>query len=175
MICNGNFLRSPAGPVFVVICGADVEMFERVKGCLWRHNSTQLNWPSWTAYSQVSRVFVYDVTTYKLIQLLFTLSSWVQFSSVELCRYKRALTYAHKQPTCTDDGAACAMYADWHRVCVVHSQSTERGRHSQHSRRGRQTRQDHLENRNSRRLSQVCRHAAPSARLIVHNSLINYN
>jgi len=45
-------------------------------------NSTELNWPSWTAYSQVSRVFVYDVTTYKLSQLLFTLSSWV-----ELCRY----------------------------------------------------------------------------------------
>jgi len=52
-------------------------------------NSTQLNWPSWTAYSQVSRVFVYDFTTYKLSQLLFTLSSWVQW--VELCRYKRAL------------------------------------------------------------------------------------
>ena len=31
-------------------------------------NSTQLNWPSWTAYSQVSHVFVYDVTTYKLSQ-----------------------------------------------------------------------------------------------------------
>jgi len=25
-------------------------------------NSIELNWPSWTAYSQVSRVFVYDVT-----------------------------------------------------------------------------------------------------------------
>jgi len=67
----------------------------RVKGCLQRHNSTQLNstelnWPSWTAYSQVSRVFVYDVTTYKLSRLLFTRSSWVQLSSVELCRYKRA-------------------------------------------------------------------------------------
>jgi len=48
-------------------------------------NSTELkslNWPSWTAYSQVSCVFVYDVTTYKLSQLLFTLSSWVQLSSV---------------------------------------------------------------------------------------------
>jgi len=45
-------------------------------------NSTELNWPSWTAYSQVSRVFVYDVTTYKLSQLLFTLSSWVQLSWV---------------------------------------------------------------------------------------------
>ena len=32
-------------------------------------NSTQLNWRSWTAYSQASRVFVYDVTTYKLSQL----------------------------------------------------------------------------------------------------------
>jgi len=32
-------------------------------------NSTELNWPSWTAYSQVSRVFVYDVMTYKLSQL----------------------------------------------------------------------------------------------------------
>ena len=53
-------------------------------------NSTELNWPSWTAYSQVSRVFVYDVMTYKQSQLLFTLSSWVQLSSVELCRYKRA-------------------------------------------------------------------------------------
>ena len=53
-----------------------------LKGCLWRHNSSQLNWPSWTAYSQVSRVFVYDVTTYKLSQLLFTLSSWVQLSWV---------------------------------------------------------------------------------------------
>jgi len=51
-------------------------------------NSTQLNWPSWTAYSQVSRVFVCDVTIYKLSQLLFTLSSWVQSSWVELCRYK---------------------------------------------------------------------------------------
>ena len=49
-------------------------------------NSAQLNWPSWTAYSQVSRVFVYDVTTYKLSQLLLTLSSWVQLSSVELSR-----------------------------------------------------------------------------------------
>jgi len=39
------------------------------QGCLWRHNSTELNWPSWTAYSQVSRVFVYDVMTYKLNQL----------------------------------------------------------------------------------------------------------
>jgi len=47
-------------------------------------NWTELNWPSWTAYSQVSRVFVYDVTTHKLSQLLFTLSSWVQLSSVEL-------------------------------------------------------------------------------------------
>ena len=59
-------------------------------------NSTELNWPSWTAYSQVSRVFVYDVTTYKLSQLLFTLSSWV-----ELCRYKHpssrlcAVTFAN--------------------------------------------------------------------------------
>ena len=43
-------------------------------------NSTQLNRFSWTAYSQVSRVFVYDVTTYKLSQLLFT--SWVQLSWV---------------------------------------------------------------------------------------------
>ena len=55
-----------------------------------------INWPSWTAYNQVSRVFVYDVTTYKLSWLLFTLSSWVQLSWVqlswvELCRYKRAL------------------------------------------------------------------------------------
>ena len=32
-------------------------------------HTTQLNWPTWTAYSQVSRVFVYDVTTYKLSQL----------------------------------------------------------------------------------------------------------
>ena len=47
-------------------------------------DTTELNWPSWTAYSQVSRVFVYDVTTYKLSQLSFTLSSWVQLSSVEL-------------------------------------------------------------------------------------------
>ena len=54
-------------------------------------NSTQLNWPSWTGYSQVSRVFVYDVITYKLSQLLFTLSSWVQLSWVELCRYKHPL------------------------------------------------------------------------------------
>jgi len=45
-------------------------------------NSTKLKWPSWTAYSQVSRVSVYDVTTYKLSQLLFTLSSWVQSSLV---------------------------------------------------------------------------------------------
>jgi len=47
-------------------------------------NWTELNWPSWTAYSQVSRVFVYDVTTYKLSQLLFTLSSWVQLSCVAI-------------------------------------------------------------------------------------------
>ena len=74
-----------------------------LKGCLqfiatqlncW--TQTELNWSSWTSYSQVSRVFVYDVTTYKLSQLLFTLSSWVQLSSVqlswvELCHYKRAL------------------------------------------------------------------------------------
>jgi len=46
-------------------------------------NSTQLNWPSWTAYSQVSRVFVYDVTTYKLSQL-FTLSSSVELSCVAI-------------------------------------------------------------------------------------------
>ena len=50
--------------------------------------ATQLNWPSWTAYSQVSRVFVYDVTTYKLSQLLFTLWTCrqldVELSSVEL-------------------------------------------------------------------------------------------
>jgi len=58
-------------------------------------NWTELNWPSWTAYSQVSRVFVYDVTTHKLSQLLFTLSSWVQLSWVELCRYKRAFTTDH--------------------------------------------------------------------------------
>jgi len=32
-------------------------------------DTTQLNCPSGTAYSQVSRVFVYDVTTYKLSQL----------------------------------------------------------------------------------------------------------
>jgi len=65
--------------------------------------ATQLNWPSWTAYSQVSRVFVYDVTTYKLSQLLFTLWTCrqldVELSSVELswvvlCRYKRALREA---------------------------------------------------------------------------------
>jgi len=54
-------------------------------------NWTQLNWPGWTAFSQVSRVFVCDVTTYKLSQLLFTLSSWVEFSWVELCRYKHLL------------------------------------------------------------------------------------
>ena len=58
-------------------------------------NSTELNWPSWTAYSQVSRVFVYDVTTYKLSQLLFTLWTCrqldVELSSVELCRYKHPL------------------------------------------------------------------------------------
>jgi len=47
-------------------------------------NTTQLNWPSWTAYSQVSRVFVFDVTTYKLSQLLFTLSSWVELSCVAI-------------------------------------------------------------------------------------------
>ena len=50
-------------------------------GCVLRgvySDTTQLSWPSWTAYSQVSRVFVYDVMTYKLSQL-----SWV-----ELCRYK---------------------------------------------------------------------------------------
>jgi len=51
-------------------------------------NSTELNWPSWTAYSQVSRVFVYDVTTYKLSQLLFTLWTCrqldVELSSAEL-------------------------------------------------------------------------------------------
>jgi len=47
-------------------------------------NSTELNWLSWAAYSQVSHVFVYDVTTYKLSQLLFTLSSWVQLSWVVL-------------------------------------------------------------------------------------------
>ena len=48
------------------------------------NSTTELNWPNWTAYSQVSRVFVYDVTTYKLSQLLFTLSSWVQLSCVAI-------------------------------------------------------------------------------------------
>ena len=47
-------------------------------------NSTELNWPCWTAYSQVSRVFVYDVMTYKLSQLLFTLSSWVELSCIAI-------------------------------------------------------------------------------------------
>jgi len=47
-------------------------------------NSTELNWPSWTAYSQVSRVFDYDVMTYKLSQLLFTLSSRVELSCVAI-------------------------------------------------------------------------------------------
>ena len=68
-----------------------------------RLNSTQLNWPSWTAYRQVSRVFVYDVMTYNWVTTtfidrwqLFTL--WtrrrfdVELSWVELCRYKRAFT-----------------------------------------------------------------------------------
>jgi len=59
---------------------------------LWRHlsilrgvysDTTELNWPNWTAYSQVSRVFVYYVTTYKLSQQ-FTLSSSVELSWVEL-------------------------------------------------------------------------------------------
>ena len=64
-------------------------------------NSAKLNWPSWTAYSHVSRVFVYDVMTYKLSQLLFTTSSWV-----ELCRYKRALMYtAHKVDMFLEMGA----------------------------------------------------------------------
>jgi len=54
-------------------------------------NSTQLNWPSWTAYSQVSRVFVYDVTTNKLSQLLFTLSSWVQLSCVAINTHWRGV------------------------------------------------------------------------------------
>jgi len=57
------------------------------KGVFIATQSTELNWPSWTAYSQVSSVFVYDVTTYKLSQLLFTLSSWV-----ELCLYKHPLS-----------------------------------------------------------------------------------
>jgi len=46
------------------------------------------NWPSWTAYSQVSRVFVYDVTTYKLSQLAGSLRSLIGDSWVELCRYR---------------------------------------------------------------------------------------
>ena len=58
-------------------------------------DTTQLNL---TAYSQVSCVFVYDVMTYKLSQLLFTLSSWVQLSCVTIntpldggCPCKRAV------------------------------------------------------------------------------------
>jgi len=55
-------------------------------------NSTELNWPSWTAYSQVSRVFVYDVTTYKLsLWVNCCLRCRVEFSWVQLCRYKRDL------------------------------------------------------------------------------------
>ena len=63
-------------------------------------NSTELNWPSWTAYSQVSCVFVYDVTTYtnwvnccsRCECVDNSTSSWVQLRSVELCRYKPAFT-----------------------------------------------------------------------------------
>ena len=39
---------------------------------VYRHNSTQLNWPSWTAYSDTTysvQSCFYDVTTYKLSQL----------------------------------------------------------------------------------------------------------
>ena len=61
--------------------------------------ATQLNWTQLTqlnsVYSQVSRVFVYDVTTYKLSHLghyvhwkTWVEFSWVQLSGVELCHYK---------------------------------------------------------------------------------------
>jgi len=55
---------------------------------LW--NSTQLNWPSWTVYSQVSRVFVYDIMTLNWVNCSRcesvdnSTSSWVQLRSVEL-------------------------------------------------------------------------------------------
>ena len=79
-------------------------------------NSTELNWLSWTAYSQVTRVFVHDVTTYKLSQLGHDVENWsvtvvhaVNTSTiqrrVELCRYKRAFThhmlFHHYTPTST--------------------------------------------------------------------------
>jgi len=50
-------------------------------------DTTQLNWPSWTAYSQVSHVFVYDVTTYKLSQLGHTtfIDRW-HFFTLWTCR-----------------------------------------------------------------------------------------
>ena len=67
-----------------VVSGSLYMRTHSLKGILSRHNSTHLNWPSWTAYSQVSRVFVYDVTTYKLSQLLFTLWSSVALSCVAI-------------------------------------------------------------------------------------------
>jgi len=46
-------------------------------GCLQRHNSTQLNSTDPVEQRTAKSVvfFVHDVTTYKLSQLLFTLSS----------------------------------------------------------------------------------------------------
>ena len=58
-------------------------------------NSTELNWPRWTAYSQVSHIFVYDGTTHDL-QTESTVVHAVELSSVELselCRYKWALRW----------------------------------------------------------------------------------
>jgi len=58
-------------------------------------NSTQLNWPRWTPYTAKSVVFLFMTSrptnwvnwvTSSLID-----RSWVQLSSIELCRYKRAL------------------------------------------------------------------------------------
>jgi len=76
---------------------------------------------SWTAYSQDSRVFVYDVTTYKLGQLLFMLSSWVQlslveFSWVELCRYK---PYKRALRTAPADGGGNLAYEFFHYTAIL--------------------------------------------------------
>jgi len=84
--CSGNCsLGSVSIFLNIFFCKRVIASWNSLRGVYsdtTQLNSTELNWPSWTAYSQVSRVFVYDVTTYKLSQLLFTLSSWVQLSWV---------------------------------------------------------------------------------------------
>jgi len=68
-------------------------------------NSTELDWPSWTAYSQVSCVCLLNVMTYNWVTAF--IDRWVVHAMnvatirrwVELCRYKRAFRVLHEYKT----------------------------------------------------------------------------